>query len=326
MRSISSSHEGRSSISPATLLGRRGPEHAAYTRPELLALKHLPGVGLLVDDHDARIGATIDAAGPGDRVGLLRGVAREAVDWSLAPGTAGRRRRIVFRFLSTPVEVHGDETVRAVRATGGAGEQEIPAGLALRAVGHRGAPRRDCRSTRTPGPFRTSAAGCPAGPGPTSWAGSNEGLREASEPTAGARPRRSAPCWPTRSRAYCPRRPADRRHSAASHAAGAADSPPSTPSSRHSHHRARVPTLEAGLDAEAAQTSPDRPVEGGAPGRIVPCASGTEVGDHRPRAPSARAPHRRAALSPPLLLFGTDFTNPPGRDDTGCRAHLHYAA
>lgn len=140
MRSISSSHEGRSSISPATLLGRRGPEHAAYTRPELLALKHLPGVDLLVDDHDARIGATIDTAGAGDRAGLLRGVAREAVDWSLAPGTAGRRRRIVFRFLSTPVEVRGDEAVRAVRATGGAGEQEIPAGLALRAVGHRGAP------------------------------------------------------------------------------------------------------------------------------------------------------------------------------------------
>ncbi|MFE9972145.1 FAD-dependent oxidoreductase [Streptomyces hirsutus] len=130
----------RSAVREVVLLGRRGPEHAAYTRPELLALKHLPGVDLLVDDHDARVGATIDTAGAGDRAGLLRGVAREAVDWSLAPGTAGRPRRIVFRFLSTPVEVRGDEAVRAVRATGGAGEQEIPAGLALRAVGHRGAP------------------------------------------------------------------------------------------------------------------------------------------------------------------------------------------
>ncbi|GAA3502783.1 FAD-dependent oxidoreductase [Streptomyces prasinosporus] len=129
----------RSKVREVVLLGRRGPEHAAYTRPELLALKHLPGVDLLVDDHDARVGAAIDAAGPGDKAGLLRGVTREAVDWSLPPGTAGRRR-IVFRFLSSPVEVRGDEAVRAVRVTGGAGEQEIPAGLALRAVGHRGTP------------------------------------------------------------------------------------------------------------------------------------------------------------------------------------------
>ncbi|MER5839324.1 FAD-dependent oxidoreductase [Streptomyces prasinus] len=130
----------RGEVREVVLLGRRGPEHAAYTGPELLALRHLPGVDLLVDDHDARVGAAIDAAGPGDKAGLLRGVAREAVDWSLAPGAAARRRRIVFRFLSSPVEIRGDDTVRAVRATGGAGEQEIPAGLVLRAVGHRGVP------------------------------------------------------------------------------------------------------------------------------------------------------------------------------------------
>ncbi|KAF4407808.1 FAD-dependent oxidoreductase [Streptomyces lycii] len=129
----------RSKVREVVLLGRRGAEHAAYTRSELLALKHLPGVDLMVDDHDPRTGAAIDAAGPGDKAELLRGVAREAVDWSLDPGAEGRRR-IVFRFHSSPVEVRGDETVRAVRATGAAGEQEIPAGLALRAVGHRGVP------------------------------------------------------------------------------------------------------------------------------------------------------------------------------------------
>ncbi|CAL9356578.1 putative ferredoxin_ferredoxin--NADP reductase [Streptomyces sp. enrichment culture] len=130
----------RSKVREVVLLGRRGPEHAACTRPELLALKHLPGVDLLVDDHDPRVGAAIDSAGPRDKAGVLRGVAREAVDWSVPPGAAGRRR-IVFRFLSAPVEVCGDGDVRAVRVTGGSGELEIPAGMVLRAIGCRGVPQ-----------------------------------------------------------------------------------------------------------------------------------------------------------------------------------------
>ncbi|WP_395570382.1 FAD-dependent oxidoreductase [Streptomyces sp. BK79] len=130
----------RSKVREVVLLGRRGPDDAACTRPELLALKHLPGVDLVVDDHDPRIGAVIDAAGPKDKAAVLRGVAREAVDWSVSPGATGRRR-IVFRFLSSPVDVCGDTHTRAVRVTGGAGELEIPAGLALRAIGYRGVPQ-----------------------------------------------------------------------------------------------------------------------------------------------------------------------------------------
>ncbi|MFI8949765.1 FAD-dependent oxidoreductase [Streptomyces sp. NPDC053750] len=131
----------RSKVREVVLLGRRGPEHAAYTRPELLALKHRAELDLLVDDHDPRIGAAIDAAGPQDKAGVLRDLPREAVDWSAPPEGTGRRRRIVLRFLSTPVEVCGDEDIRAVRVTGGAGEREIPAGLALRAIGYRGVPQ-----------------------------------------------------------------------------------------------------------------------------------------------------------------------------------------
>lgn len=122
-------------VREVVLLGRRGPGDAAYTRSELLALTHLPGVELVVDDHDPRTGAAIDAAAPGDRAALLKEVTREEVDWSVPP-PAGRR--IVFRFHSSPEEALGDGTVRAVRVTGGAGDREIPAGLLLRAVGQRG--------------------------------------------------------------------------------------------------------------------------------------------------------------------------------------------
>jgi ferredoxin--NADP+ reductase len=130
----------RSKVREVVLLGRRGPDDAAYTRPELLALKHLPGVDLVVDDHDPRIGAVIDASRPNGKAAVLREVAREAVDWSVPPDTSGRRR-IVLRFLSTPLEMCGDAALRAVRATDGDGELLIPAGLALRAIGYRGVPQ-----------------------------------------------------------------------------------------------------------------------------------------------------------------------------------------
>ncbi|WP_069173934.1 FAD-dependent oxidoreductase [Streptomyces griseus] len=124
-------------VREVVVLGRRGPQDAAYTRSELLALTHLPGVELVVDDHDPRIGAAVDAAGEDDKAAVLRGVTREQVDWSLAPGAG---RRIVFRFHSEAVEMLGEDGVRAVRVTGGPDGPEIAAGMVLRAVGYRGVP------------------------------------------------------------------------------------------------------------------------------------------------------------------------------------------
>lgn len=126
-----------SPVREVVVLGRRGPGEAAYTRSELLALTHLPGVELVLDDHDPRTGAAVDAAAPGDKAAVLRGIRREAVDWSAAPPEG---RRIVFRFHSEPVEARGEDRVRGVRVTGGPDGTEIPAGLLLRAVGYRGLP------------------------------------------------------------------------------------------------------------------------------------------------------------------------------------------
>ncbi|MFF1924722.1 FAD-dependent oxidoreductase, partial [Streptomyces sp. NPDC058221] len=126
-----------SKVREVVLLGRRGPEHAACTDSELLALKHLAGVDLVVDDHDPRTGAAIEGAAPGEKAALLRGVPRETVDWSRPPAAG---RRIVFRFHSAPVEMLGGDRVEAVRVTAAEGEQEIPAGLFLRAIGYRGLP------------------------------------------------------------------------------------------------------------------------------------------------------------------------------------------
>lgn len=130
-----------SRVREVVVLGRRGPEDAAYTRSELLALKHLPGAELVVDDHDPRTGAAIDAAGAGDRAGLLRGLARVRTGAAAPTIPAGAARRIVLRFHSEPVEILGDGDARTVRVTdGGGGAADLAAGLLLRAIGYRGLP------------------------------------------------------------------------------------------------------------------------------------------------------------------------------------------
>ncbi|MFI0862590.1 FAD-dependent oxidoreductase [Streptomyces smyrnaeus] len=134
-----------SAVREVVLLARRGPEDAACTRPELLALTQLPGIELVVDDHDPRTGAAIDAAGPRDKAALLRELPCERVDLSGPVPTGGRR--LVFRFHSAPVAVQHDggtdrtsPGVVGVRVTGSAGETGIRTGMLLRAIGYRGAP------------------------------------------------------------------------------------------------------------------------------------------------------------------------------------------
>ncbi|MFJ5846255.1 FAD-dependent oxidoreductase [Streptomyces sp. NPDC092903] len=126
-----------SRVREVVLLGRRGPEHTAGTASELLALKHLPGVELVVDDSDPRTGAAIDGAAPGEKAALFRDVRRETAAGSRPPAAG---RRIVFRFHAAPAEVLGRDHVEAVRVTAAEGQREIPAGLFLRAIGYRGLP------------------------------------------------------------------------------------------------------------------------------------------------------------------------------------------
>ncbi|MFE5296663.1 FAD-dependent oxidoreductase [Streptomyces sp. NPDC056632] len=122
-----------SAVREVVLLARRGPEDVSCTAPELLALGRLPGVRVVVDDHDPRVWAAVEAAAAHEKAALLGGAVRERVDWSERPGT---ERRIVFRFHSAPEEILDG----AVRVTGEGESAEIPAGLVLRAVGYRGLP------------------------------------------------------------------------------------------------------------------------------------------------------------------------------------------
>ncbi|MFI9329813.1 FAD-dependent oxidoreductase [Kitasatospora sp. NPDC052868] len=124
-----------SRVREVVLLARRGPEQAAWTRPEFLALRHLPGVELVVDDHP-EVRAAVAAAAPDAKAALLAGLPLEDTDWS-APPRPGRR--IVLRFLATPTALLGADRVEAVRVESVRGPV-IRAGAVVRSIGHRGVP------------------------------------------------------------------------------------------------------------------------------------------------------------------------------------------
>ncbi|MFD8246650.1 FAD-dependent oxidoreductase [Nocardia sp. NPDC059691] len=137
-------------IEEVVVLGRRGPAQAAYTTPELLALTDLDGADVLALPDEARLHPDQLAALSPDPIGLAK--AQAAAE--LTTRHRGASRRIVLRYLCSPLEISGDQRVTGVRVArnrlehGPGGdvravptgiEETIEAGLVLRAVGYRGA-------------------------------------------------------------------------------------------------------------------------------------------------------------------------------------------
>ena len=129
-------------VSEVILLGRRGPEHAAFTNPELRELGEMTGVDVQVDP--VELEGVEEPEDPTKRrnVEILRSYAERP------PGSAGRR--ISLKFRRSPVEILGDERVTGVRAVRNriedgravpTGEQEvIDCGLVFRSIGYTGRP------------------------------------------------------------------------------------------------------------------------------------------------------------------------------------------
>ncbi|MBW8481385.1 FAD-dependent oxidoreductase [Actinomadura parmotrematis] len=127
-----------SRVEEVVVVARRGPEHSAFTVPELIGLMGSPHAALVVDTG----GAALDGDDPKSR--LLREVAA-------LPAPAPGRKRIVLRYLSGPVRVAGGdraegvELVRNRPVDGGgvepAGAPELlEAGLVLSSIGYKGRP------------------------------------------------------------------------------------------------------------------------------------------------------------------------------------------
>jgi ferredoxin/flavodoxin---NADP+ reductase len=144
-----------SQVSEVVVLGRRGPAQAAFTNPELLELGELAGADVIVEEAELeRALAVADPALEDDatarkNVEILRGYA--------AREPSGQAKRVVLRFLVSPVAFHADERGRlgavelvrnelvpdergALRARATEQRETIEAGLAFRAIGYRGEP------------------------------------------------------------------------------------------------------------------------------------------------------------------------------------------
>ncbi|WP_320670604.1 4Fe-4S binding protein [Patulibacter defluvii] len=117
-----------SRIEEVVVVGRRGPEHSAFTLPELIGLRATPGVTVGVDP-----AALAGVAGDDPKLELLRGLG--------APAAEGRR--ITLRYGLTPAVIEGDERVSAVafaRTGGDDAVERIEAGLVVGSIGYRGMP------------------------------------------------------------------------------------------------------------------------------------------------------------------------------------------
>ena len=137
-------------VEEIVMLGRRGPVQAAFTPPELKELGELAGADVIVDPGELTLDPASERALDLDRERARRNY--ELLEQFAARAPEGRRRRIVLRFLASPVGILGADRVEAVEVVRNelveegdrivarpTGETEvIPAGLVLRSVGYRG--------------------------------------------------------------------------------------------------------------------------------------------------------------------------------------------
>jgi ferredoxin--NADP+ reductase len=132
------------------MLGRRGPVQAAFTSPELKELGELAGADVIVDPADLQLDAASERELEADRERARRNF--ELLEEYAAREPGGKPRRIVLRFLVSPVAIVGEDKVEGVEIVRNelveengrvlarpTGETEvIPAGLVLRSVGYKG--------------------------------------------------------------------------------------------------------------------------------------------------------------------------------------------
>lgn len=121
-------------LDEVVILGRRGPEHAACTEPELLELSRLPGIDLIADAAD--LGAPPST--PTDARNRLR---RDLLTAAATRAATRGNRRVVLAFHTRVTEILGDTAVSGVRTVHEQrGEAILDAGLVIGAIGFTGAP------------------------------------------------------------------------------------------------------------------------------------------------------------------------------------------
>jgi ferredoxin/flavodoxin---NADP+ reductase len=131
-------------IREIVMVGRRGPAQAAFTTPELIELGELAGADVIVDSAELA-GAEATDTNSERNLEVLREYASRTPE--------GKQKRLVLRFLASPVAILGEERVEgielvrnrlepdesgALRAVPTGETETLRCGIVFRSVGYRG--------------------------------------------------------------------------------------------------------------------------------------------------------------------------------------------
>ena len=145
---------GECRVREIVVLGRRGPVQAAFTNPELRELGEMADADIHVDPAQLELDE-LSRAYLESEADITARKNFEILSQFASKRPEGKPRRIVLRFLASPVEIQGDGRVERVvvgrnelyRDETGAirprdtGEREtLEAGLVLRSIGYKGIP------------------------------------------------------------------------------------------------------------------------------------------------------------------------------------------
>ena len=127
-----------SSVRTVVISARRGPEHAAFTSPELRELPKLEYTNVIIEKRD--IDEAIVRAGENIEKDVKSNLDAMALIADQVP--AGHERTMKFQFLATPKEIRGDGKVQEVVFTKTVSDEEfsIKCGLVITAIGYEADP------------------------------------------------------------------------------------------------------------------------------------------------------------------------------------------
>ena len=103
----------QSAIRKVTIVGRRGPEHAAFTSPEIRELPKLENTDVIIS-HSEIESAKIRVAEQLESNKELRNNLEAMLEVSQSP-SKNHERKLAISFLLTPLEIIGSEKVEAIR-------------------------------------------------------------------------------------------------------------------------------------------------------------------------------------------------------------------
>jgi ferredoxin--NADP+ reductase len=144
---------GDSGIREILVLGRRGPAQAAFTNPELRELGEMQDADIDVDPAEVELDELSRSYLESDEADITTRKNVEIFTDFAQREPEGKRRRIVLRFLRSPVEIQGDGKVERIEVARNelhrdgsgrirprdTGEREtIECGLVFRSIGYKG--------------------------------------------------------------------------------------------------------------------------------------------------------------------------------------------